>query len=113
MHFPVNCKSSKIFNKTTVKLSYSCLPSMNNFINAHKQEILNTKNTTSKALNITTATNIVVSRLIWNVYLKESRKRHYAVIKGTKNIFVQQTTLLREDIISINTPRTTLNARRL
>ena len=40
-----------MFNRNTVKLSYSCLPIMKNFINSHNQQILNKENSTPKDCN--------------------------------------------------------------
>ena len=48
MHFPTDSKLSKIFNNSIVKLSYTCLPNMKNFVNAHNHKIFNKINATSK-----------------------------------------------------------------
>ena len=45
-HFPKEHKFHKIFNRNTLKLSYSCMPSIKTKINAHNREIL--RNTPSK-----------------------------------------------------------------
>ena len=39
-HFPKEHKFHKIFNKNTLKLSYSCMPSIKTKINAHNRDIL-------------------------------------------------------------------------
>ena len=39
-HFPAHNKFNKIFNRSTVKVSYSCLPSMKSKINQHNKKIL-------------------------------------------------------------------------
>ena len=39
-HFPSHNKYSKIFNRRSVKVSYSCLPSMKSKINQHNKKIL-------------------------------------------------------------------------
>ena len=39
-HFPKNHKFNKLFNKNTVKISYSCMPSVKSIINAHNKKIL-------------------------------------------------------------------------
>ena len=39
-HFPPHNKFNKIFNRWTVKVSYSCLPSMKSQINQHNKKIL-------------------------------------------------------------------------
>ena len=36
-------KFHKIFNRNTVKISYSCMPNMKTIINAHNQKITNPK----------------------------------------------------------------------
>lgn len=40
-HFPKGSPLSKIFNRNTVKLSYSCMENMNNIISTHNKHILN------------------------------------------------------------------------
>ncbi len=43
-NFPANHKYHKIFNKNTVKISYSCMPNMNSVIKSHNSKLLeNTK----------------------------------------------------------------------
>ena len=39
-HFPKNHKLQKIFNKNTVKMSYSCLPSVKARVNQHDKKVL-------------------------------------------------------------------------
>ena len=39
-HFPKKHKFHKIFNRNTLKLSYSCMPNIKTKVNAHKREIL-------------------------------------------------------------------------
>ena len=39
-HFPPEHKFHKIFNKNTLKLSYSCMPNLKNLINSHNQNML-------------------------------------------------------------------------
>ena len=39
-HFPKEHKFRKIFNRNTLKLSYSCMPNIKTKINAHNREIL-------------------------------------------------------------------------
>jgi hypothetical protein len=41
----------KIFNKNNLKLSYSCMPNVQQIINRHNQSILNPKETTPKGCN--------------------------------------------------------------
>ena len=42
-HFPKNHKLSKIFNKNTLKLSYSCMPNIKSVINAHNRKVTTTE----------------------------------------------------------------------
>ena len=42
-HFPPNHKFVKIFNKNTIKLSYSCMPNIRSKINGHNEKILQPK----------------------------------------------------------------------
>ena len=39
-HFPENHRFHKIFNKNTIKISYSCMPNMDSIINSHNKNIL-------------------------------------------------------------------------
>ena len=48
-HFPPNHKFVKIFNKNTIKLSYSCMPNIRSKINGHNK----TKNTVTQACRAT------------------------------------------------------------
>ena len=43
-HFPKEHKYHKIFNRNTIKISYSCLPNMNTIITAHNKKILHENN---------------------------------------------------------------------
>ena len=43
-HFPKHHKFRKLFNRNTVKVSYSCLPSMKAKINQHNRNVLRKKN---------------------------------------------------------------------
>lgn len=40
-HFPPNHKYRKIFNRNTIKISYSCMPNIGRIINNHNKNILN------------------------------------------------------------------------
>ena len=42
-HFPRHHKYSKIFNKNTIKISYSCMPNMKSIISKHNRKVLNTR----------------------------------------------------------------------
>ena len=46
-HFTPDHVFYKIFNKNTIKISYSCLPNMKTIMNAHKSKILNIQENTS------------------------------------------------------------------
>ena len=48
-HFPKEHKFDRIFNRNTLKLSYSCMPNIKTKINAHNRQIL--RNTPSKHCN--------------------------------------------------------------
>jgi hypothetical protein len=52
-HFPRNSPLNKIFNRNTVKLSYSCMDNIATIINTHNKKILNQANaaTTDKTCN--------------------------------------------------------------
>ena len=45
-HFPVQHKFHKIFNRNTVKVSYSCTKNMKTIIHKHNSQILNKSDTT-------------------------------------------------------------------
>ena len=49
-HFPPNHKFVKIFNKNTIKRSYSCMPNIRPKIKGHKKQILQPKPTEPKQL---------------------------------------------------------------
>ena len=51
LHFAKNSKLCKIFNKNTIKLSYSCLPNIKNIINSHNRKILKENKTSIKNCN--------------------------------------------------------------
>ena len=42
-HFPPHNKLHKLFNPTTVKISYSCMPNMNSYTYMHNHKVLNGK----------------------------------------------------------------------
>ena len=56
-HFPPNHKFAKIFNKNTIKLSYSCMPNITSKINGHNKNIVQPKPTEPQKL--------------WNCLVKE------------------------------------------
>ena len=47
-HFPVDSELGKLFNKKTVKLSYSCMPNMMSVISGHNKKILRGDNQAGK-----------------------------------------------------------------
>ena len=50
-HFTVNHRFYKIFNKNTIKLSYSCMPSVGSAIKQHNSKLLNPTNTDALPCN--------------------------------------------------------------
>ena len=48
LHFPKNNKFHRIFNKNTIKISYSCLPNMRNVINSHNKKYIRGMKTKQK-----------------------------------------------------------------
>ena len=42
-HFPPYNKLRKFFNRTNVKISYSCMPDMNSYTYMHNRKVLNDK----------------------------------------------------------------------
>ena len=58
--FPKEHKFHKIFNRNTLKLSYSCMPNVKTKINAHNMVTL--QNTISKALNAVIASKKKIAR---------------------------------------------------
>ena len=45
LHFRKNNELRKIFNKGTIKLSYSCMPNIKSIINSHNHKILRSNDT--------------------------------------------------------------------
>ena len=50
-HFPNNHKYHKLFNKNTLKISYSCMPNIKSIINNHNKKLLSTKNQETRKCN--------------------------------------------------------------
>ncbi|XP_047142690.2 uncharacterized protein LOC124816972 [Hydra vulgaris] len=44
LHFPAGHKLHKIFNRNSIKISYSCMPNLKSIINSHNFKILHNKN---------------------------------------------------------------------
>ena len=55
-HFPPHNKLHKLFNRTTVKISYSCMPNMNSYTYMHNHKVLNIK---PNETGIKTATAVI------------------------------------------------------
>ena len=52
MHFPCHHKYYKLFNRNNIKLTYSCMPNMNNVIRKHNSKIMkNPAPSTTKTCN--------------------------------------------------------------
>lgn len=47
-HFPASHRYHKIFNKNTIKVSYSCMDNMSTFVKKHNHKVLNPKTTTTE-----------------------------------------------------------------
>ncbi|XP_047145701.1 uncharacterized protein LOC124818701 [Hydra vulgaris] len=57
LHFPVNRKLRKIFNRNSIKVSYSCMQNIKCIISSHNHKILQSKrNITTKTCNCITKT---------------------------------------------------------
>ena len=55
-HFPVNHKYHKLFNRNTVKLSYSCTPNVESLISKHNKKVLSSSSGSSSARDPTERT---------------------------------------------------------
>ena len=55
-HFPQQHKYHKIFNKNTIKVSYSCMPNVKSTIDAHNKKLL-FSNTTNESTRLCNCTN--------------------------------------------------------
>ena len=51
MHFPEGSKLHKIFNKNTVKITYSCSTNLKSIIQAHNKKVLSKQSLTAKLYN--------------------------------------------------------------
>lgn len=47
-HFPRGHKFNRIFNKNSIKVSYSCMPNMKSIINMHNKKVLSTNENTNE-----------------------------------------------------------------
>ena len=50
-HFPRSNKLHKIFNRNTIKVSYSCTPNVKSIINSHNKKLINNENKVVKNCN--------------------------------------------------------------
>ena len=57
LQVPKNNKFHRIFNKNTIKISYSCLPNMRNISSSHNKKILEAENKTKRTCNFRNKTN--------------------------------------------------------
>ena len=75
LHFPENNRFLKIFNKNTIKISYSCLPNMRNIINSNNKKILEAENKTKLTCNCRNKTNYPFNgeSLLKGVYMAKVR----------------------------------------
>ena len=59
-HFSPHNKLHRLFNCTSVKISYSCLPSMNSYTYMHKHKVLNDKTNETGIKNCNCRNKILV-----------------------------------------------------
>ena len=85
LHFPKNNKFHRIFNKNTIKISYSCLPNIRNVINSHNKKILEVENKAKRTCNRRNKTNCLFNGecLLKGVYLAKVREKIYIGSTGT------------------------------
>ena len=93
-HFPNNHKYHKIFNKNTMKISYSCMPNMTAIINTHNKKLMTTKiqnerkcNCMNKTIcplsNECLTTNIIYKAKITSNLMNYKPKFYYGTSEGT------------------------------
>ena len=81
-HFPKEHKFHKIFNKNTLKLSYSCIPNIKTKINAHNRNIVqNTLSKNAKLCNCQPKENCPMN----GICLKESLDYYATISCNDKN----------------------------
>ena len=73
-HFPPGSKLSKIFNKNTLKLSYSCMPNTKSIISKHNENTFKTRygNHRASLMNQTKRSTTRLSQYYWS--LKDAGK---------------------------------------
>ena len=94
-HFPKGSPLSKLFNRKTVKLSYSCMQSMKSYISGHNKKILTpSPEVELKGCNCTVRTCMLdghckTQNLVYRAMVKSSEgEKEY--IGQTKNMFKQR-----------------------
>ena len=97
-HFPPHNKFLKIFNRNTVKISYSCLPNMKTVINSHNHKITNpktiTKDRTCNCVDKATCSlsqNCLVNNILCKVVLTSTnphykKKIYFGTAESTFNL---------------------------
>ena len=72
-HFPCHHKFHKFFNRNKIKLSYSCISSMENVIQKHNSKIMeDPKPTNSKTCNCRQKSDCLSECLVYNAVMKRS-----------------------------------------
>ena len=82
-HFPKDHKFHKIFNRNTIKLSYSCMPNMKTIINNHNKRIMNSEEIKTNENNKTNNEKKCNCRNKLNCPLKEECLTEAIVYKAT------------------------------
>ena len=112
-HFPRHHKYYKLFNRNNIKLSYSCMPNMNNVIRKHNSKIM--KNAASLPPKFVFA--LKKQTVLWmvNVFLSALFKKHLLVqllINITMvlvKILSKNVTITITILLEINLVKRTLN----
>ena len=95
-HFPLTHKYRKIFNRNTIKISYSCIPNVKSNISTHNKKILNKpvnqNNRKCNCINKNTSPlngNCLLENILYVATIKSEKKnyqpRNYGGI--SENIF--------------------------
>ena len=82
---PKSNKLQRIFNKNTIKISYSCLPNVRSVSNSHNKKILETENKAKRTCNCRNKTNFLFNGecLLKGVYIAKVREKEYIGSTGT------------------------------
>lgn len=95
-HFPPESKLHKIFNKGTVKVSYSCMKNMTSVVKSHNNKIINMNNNqdaTAKLCNCRNKDacplngNCLVNSVVYKATVTSSKEDPKAYIGLTENAF--------------------------